>query len=171
MFPIRKQPARHERQTITTSKTKKATKNAATSNAAEANSPEQTYAQKDAVKAAVKAVVDAPKTTPVVVEGPQPVVSGPVMRKKELIDLVVERSGVKKKDAKPVVEATLAILGEALADTRELNLQPLGKVKVRREKLMPNGRVMVTKIRQSVQNNDTSDTPSTPTSDVSEAAE
>ena len=71
------------------------------------------------------------------------------MRKKELIDLVVERSGMKKKDAKPIVEATLAILGEALAEARELNLQPLGKVKVRREKLMPNGRVLVTKIRQS----------------------
>ena len=44
------------------------------------------------------------------------------MRKKELIDLVVERSGLKKKDAKPIIEATLAILGGALADTRELDL-------------------------------------------------
>jgi DNA-binding protein HU-alpha len=152
---------------MTTSKTKKANKKAATSNAAEVNAPEQTYAQKDAVKAAVKAVVEAPKATPVVVEGPQPVVSGPMMRKKELIDLVVERSGIKKKDAKPVVEATLAILGEALADARELNLQPLGKVKVRREKQMPNGRVLVTKIRQSMPNTDTPET----SSDVPEAAE
>jgi nucleoid DNA-binding protein len=152
---------------MTTSKTKKATFKAATSNAAEVKSPEQTFAQKDAVKAAVKAVVEAPITTPVVEgEGPQPVVSGPVMRKKELIDLVVERSGIKKKDAKPVVEATLAILGEALAETRELNLQPLGKVKVRREKLMPNGRVLVTKIRQSMPNTDETDS-----SDMPEAAE
>ena len=50
----------------------------------------------------------------------------------------------------------MEILGEALAETRELNLQPLGKVKVRREKLMPNGRVMVTKIRQSMPNTNTS---------------
>jgi len=42
----------------------------------------------------------------------------------------------------------LAILGEALVEARELNLQPLGEVKVRCEKLMPNGRVLVTKIRQ-----------------------
>ena len=151
---------------MTTSKNNKATSKAATSNAAEVKSPEQTFAQKDAVKAAVKAVVEAPKTTPVVVEGPQPVVSGPVMRKKELIDLVVERSGIKKKDAKPVVEATLAILGEALAETRELNLQPLGKVKVRREKLMPNGRILVTKLRQSMPNTD-----ETVSRDMPEAAE
>ena len=92
---------------------------------------EQTTDQENAVQAVVEAPVPA-SASPVVVEGPQPVVSGPVMRKKELIDLVVERSGLKKKDAKPIVEATLAILGEALAEARELNLQPLGKVKVRR---------------------------------------
>lgn len=154
---------------MTTSKINKTTTKAPTSNATEVKSSEQTFAQKNAVKAAVKAVVKAPKATPVVVDGPQPVVSGPVMRKKELIDLVVERSGIKKKDAKPVVEATLKILGEALAETRELNLQPLGKVKVRREKLMPNGRVMVTKIRQSMPNTNTSD--DTDSNDVSEAAE
>ena len=74
---------------------------------------------------------------------------GPVMRKKELIDQVVKRSGIKKKDAKPVVESLLSVLGEALADNRELVLPPFGKVKVRREKQMPNGRVMVVKVRQS----------------------
>ena len=156
---------------MTTSKIKKATHKAAPSNAEEVKATEQTFAQKGAVSAAVKAVVEAPKATPVVVDGPQPVVSGPVMRKKELIDLVVERSGLKKKDAKPIIEATLAILGEALADTRELNLQPLGKIKVRREKLMPNGRVLVTKIRQSTPNNNTSDTTETDSFDLSEAAE
>ena len=133
---------------MTTKKTTKATKKTAASKAPLVTAPEQTSAQ-EAVSAAVKAVVESPSSTAVVVEGPQPVVSGPEMRKKELIDLVVERSGIKKKDAKPVVEATLAVLGEALADARELNLQPLGKVMVRREKEMPNGRVLVTKIRQS----------------------
>ena len=156
---------------MTTSKIKKATHKAAPSNAEEVKATEQTFAQKGAVSAAVKAVVEAPKATPVVVDGPQPVVSGPVMRKKELIDLVVERSGLKKKDAKPIIEATLAILSEALADTRELNLQPLGKIKVRREKLMLNGRVLVTKIRQSTPNNNTSDTTETDSFDLSEAAE
>ena len=151
---------------MTTKKTTTATKKAATSKAPLVTSTEQTTAQESAVSAAVKAVVESPKAAAVVVEGPQPVVSGPEMRKKELIDLVVERSGIKKKDAKPVVEATLAVLGEALAEARELNLQPLGKVMVRREKEMPNGRVLVTKIRQSLATNGAEDTP-----DVPDAAE
>ncbi|MBQ0805362.1 MAG: HU family DNA-binding protein [Sulfitobacter sp.] len=70
------------------------------------------------------------------------------MRKKELIDAVVERSGVKKKDAKPVVEAMLEILGEALADNRELNLLPMGKFKVVNEKDLGNGKMMRVKVRQ-----------------------
>lgn len=94
----------------------------------------------------------APAATaaPSVVDSPQSVILGPVMRKKELINTVVERSGIKKKDAKPVVEAMLAVLGEALADNRELILPPFGKAKVRREKALPNGRVMVVKVRQTV---------------------
>ncbi len=91
---------------------------------------------------------------PTVVDTPQAVILGPVMRKKELIDAVVERSAIKKKDAKPVVDAMLAILGEALADNRELILPPLGRIKVRREKALPNGRVMVVKVRQSSQTSD-----------------
>jgi len=51
-----------------------------------------------------------------------PVVSEPDLRKKALIDLVVARSGTKKKDAKPVVEAMLAVLGETIGAGRELNL-------------------------------------------------
>ena len=77
-----------------------------------------------------------------------PVADAPVLRKKELIERVVIRSGIKKKDAKPTVEAMLAVLGEALAAGEELNLQPLGKVMVKREKELPNAKVMVCRIRQ-----------------------
>ncbi len=72
----------------------------------------------------------------------------PVLRKKELIERVVARSGIKKKDAKPVIEAMLAVLGEALASGEDLNLQPLGKVMVKRVKEHTNAKVMVTRIRQ-----------------------
>ncbi|MGC1504770.1 MAG: HU family DNA-binding protein [Sulfitobacter sp.] len=72
-----------------------------------------------------------------------------MMRKKELIETVVERSGLKKKDVKPVVEMMLTVLGDAIADNRELNLPPLGRLKIRREKKLPNGRIVVAKIRQS----------------------
>lgn len=75
--------------------------------------------------------------------------SGPEsLRKKHLIDRVVQRSGVKKKDAKPVVEAMLAELGEMLSSGQDLVLPPLGKLHVNREKPVPNGRVLIVKIRQ-----------------------
>ena len=97
-------------------------------------------------EAAKSAVTSQPK--PVVVTDNTLVVSDPALKKKELIDTVVERSGIKKKDAKPVVEAMLAVLGQKLADGRDMNLQPLGKIKINRVKDVQGGRVFVTKIRQ-----------------------
>lgn len=73
---------------------------------------------------------------------------GPVLRKKELVDLVVTHSGMKKKDVKPVVESMLAVLGEALAENREFNLRPFGQLKVRNAREVTNGRMVVAKIRQ-----------------------
>jgi DNA-binding protein HU-alpha len=71
------------------------------------------------------------------------------MRKEQLLDAVAARSGVKRKDVKPVVEAMLEVLGEALGDARELNLKPLGKLKVARIKRVANGRVIQLRLRQS----------------------
>ena len=71
-----------------------------------------------------------------------------MVRKKELIGAVVARSGVKKRDAKPVVEALLAELATALAKGRGLNLPPLGRVKINRTREMENGRVIIVKMRQ-----------------------
>jgi nucleoid DNA-binding protein len=56
---------------------------------------------------------------------------------------------VKKRDAKPVIEAALDVLGEALADSRELILPPLGRFVVRKQRQNPNGRVITLKLRQS----------------------
>lgn len=72
------------------------------------------------------------------------------LRKKELVEAVVERSGIKKKYAKPVVEAMLETLGEALADGREMNLQPMGKLKINRVKQTGNGRIVINRIRQAM---------------------
>ncbi|WP_245723249.1 HU family DNA-binding protein [Lutimaribacter saemankumensis] len=94
-----------------------------------------------------------------------PALTAPEMKKKELIDVVVKRSGIKKKDAKPVVEAMLAVLGEELARGREMNVKPLGKVKINRIKQLPNGRVVMCKLRQN-------DAPATPAKDpLADAAE
>lgn len=85
-----------------------------------------------------------------VVESPKSVIMGPVMRRKQLVDAVVERSGTKKKIAKPVVEAALHVLAEALADNRELALPPLGRVKIRKERKLANARILTIKLRQSL---------------------
>ncbi|CUH80352.1 HU family DNA-binding protein [Tropicibacter naphthalenivorans] len=81
----------------------------------------------------------------------------PELKKRELIEMAVERSGVKKRDAKPAIEAVLAILGEALAEGRELNLQPLGKLKVTRMKKGDNGQIINARVRQP-QTDEISDT-------------
>lgn len=99
-------------------------------------------------KAVPTAAAPVPKT-PVVVETTEPVVSEPAMRKRDLIEAVVIRSGVKKRDAKPVVEALLSVVGEALEEGRELNLPPMGKLKVRRTRKLRNGNVFVTRIRRT----------------------
>lgn len=75
--------------------------------------------------------------------------NGNELRKRELIDLVVARSDVKKKYVKPAVEAMLAIMGEAISEERDLNLQPLGKLKVNRSTDKGNGQVIICKLRRS----------------------
>jgi hypothetical protein len=94
-------------------------------------------------------VSDAVPATPKLVQSSSPAVQGPEMKKRELVDAVVKRSGVKKKDAKQVVEAMLAVLGESLAEARELNLQPLGRLKVTRVKQTNGGQVLICKLRQN----------------------
>jgi DNA-binding protein HU-alpha len=99
-------------------------------------------------KAAAVTPVAAVAVPPKVVRDIAPVVAGPEMKTKDLIDKVVKRAGVKKKDAKTVVEAMLAVLGEALDEGRELVVQPLGRIKVVRVKDTGNGRVLVCRVRQ-----------------------
>ncbi|KAA9008956.1 HU family DNA-binding protein [Histidinibacterium aquaticum] len=92
---------------------------------------------------------DSPETEPtttVVTE--QTVVVGPELKKKAFIDRVVDRCGGKKRDVKPAVEAALEVLGEAIANGEELNLPPLGKVKINRQKEVANAHVYVCKLRR-----------------------
>jgi DNA-binding protein HU-alpha len=71
------------------------------------------------------------------------------LKKKELIDMVVARSGVKKRDAKPAIEAALSILGETLSEGRALNLPGFGKLKVTRMKKGDNGQIINARVRQA----------------------
>ena len=70
------------------------------------------------------------------------------LRKPDLIDQVVTRSTVKKRDAKLAVDSMLGLLAEALARGDELNLPPLGKLRVIKSKDIGGGaQVMTLKLR------------------------
>ena len=100
--------------------------------------------------AAPEPTAAAPKVAPVVVKSAAPTVMTE-MRKEQLLDEVAKRSGAKRKDVKPIVEAALEVMGEALGEGQELNLKPLGKVKIARTKQVANGRVINLRLRQSIQ--------------------
>ncbi|MCW9044226.1 MAG: HU family DNA-binding protein [Pseudopelagicola sp.] len=146
----------------TTTRAKSTTSKAASSTTRKATSS-KTSTAKSAATPRKTASTTAAK--PVVVNEAKPVVAGPELKKKELIDMVVERSGIKKRFAKPTVEAMLAVLGEALDEGRELNLRPFGKMKVQRAKVVSNGKVMNVRVRQPKK------APEAPKVGVADAAE
>lgn len=49
------------------------------------------------------------------------------MNKKELVNLVAEKTGFTKKDSKEAVDAVLAAVEECLVGSGEVNVPPLGK--------------------------------------------
>ena len=71
------------------------------------------------------------------------------MGKRELIDRVVVASGIKKKAAKPVIEAMLKELGDALSRGENLNLQPFGKGIVKSRKDLENAEIVELRLRRS----------------------
>ncbi len=108
-------------------------------------------------KATKPAAKSKAQPAPTLVTVSEPVISAPELKKRDLINLVVERAGIKKKDAKPAIEAALAVLGEALAEGRELNMRPLGKVKVTRMEKKSNGQLIVCRVRQPFETQDADD--------------
>jgi len=71
------------------------------------------------------------------------------LKLKELIEAVVERTGQRKGEARTAVQAALAVMGEALAGGTEVNLPPLGKMKINRTKPTPRGQMMMIKLVQN----------------------
>ncbi|MCA0043621.1 HU family DNA-binding protein [Celeribacter litoreus] len=71
------------------------------------------------------------------------------MNKKDMIAKVAEISGVKRSDAKKAMEATLQILGDTLQEGNGLNVPPLGKMAVNRQKESDGAYVIVAKLRRS----------------------
>lgn len=71
-----------------------------------------------------------------------------VLRKQDLFSRVAAITGAKKSDVKPIVDATLQILGTALAAGDVLALPPLGKAKVNRQTEREFGDVIIIKLRR-----------------------
>lgn len=72
------------------------------------------------------------------------------MKKPELLDAVVARTNLKKRDVKPAVEAALAVIGDALARGEQVNLPPMGKLRVIKAKELGDGaQVLTLKLRTS----------------------
>ncbi len=70
-----------------------------------------------------------------------------ILKKKDFMSRATDRSGIKKADAKAAIDATLAVLAEALANGEEIILPPLGKLKVTREKAHPRGRILMLRLQ------------------------
>lgn len=105
----------------------------------------------------LKTVVPDPVVTPLAkTAAPQtkivnPAVSvpqGEMIKKPEFLDRAVERNDVKKREAKPAIEAALAVPAVSLINGEELNLPPMGKLRVVKSKDVGEGaKVLTLKLR------------------------
>lgn len=92
------------------------------------------------------AAATAPK--PRVVGAATEMKAGEAVKKPEFIDRVIARADLKKKDAKPAIEAALAELADILAKGGELILPPMGKLKAVKIKDIGDGaQVLTLKLR------------------------
>ena len=87
-------------------------------------------------------------STPTIVQAATPVVAKAVIKKPEFLEKAVARTDIKKRDAKPAIEAALAELADLLADGNDLNLPPMGKLKLVKSKDVGDGaKVLTLKLR------------------------
>lgn len=96
--------------------------------------------------------------------------AGPTLRKKDLMERVGAISKAKKKDIKDVIDATLAVLGEAIAKGEGLMLPPLGKARITRQKDVKVGELYIIKLRRGAggKGKTPTDDPEDPLADAAE---
>lgn len=71
-----------------------------------------------------------------------------VLQKRQLLAQVARRTGLRNSDVKPVVEATLSELGEAIAAGMTLALPPLGRARISRRSDNAGGEVITLRLRR-----------------------
>lgn len=72
-----------------------------------------------------------------------------VLKLKELVESAAKAADVKKKTARAVIEATLAIIGQALGEGSDLNLPALGKGHVNRHRNQARAEVLMIKLKRA----------------------
>ncbi|MEM5474855.1 HU family DNA-binding protein [Pacificibacter sp. AS14] len=72
-----------------------------------------------------------------------------VVKKKEFIERVSEASGVRKGMTKKVVDAMLKEMGDIMQEGTEMNLPPLGKLSINRQKEIGNAFILIAKLRRA----------------------
>ena len=65
----------------------------------------------------------------------------PQLRMRDVIERVMDRSGMKKGEARSAIEASMAVLADAIERGEDLDLPDLGKLKLQREKVTDTGGV------------------------------
>jgi len=73
----------------------------------------------------------------------------PIVRRKEMVERIVARAGLKPNAVKHVLDAVLHELGDALSREETLALPPFGKVTVNRRKETENAEILICKIRRN----------------------
>ncbi len=71
------------------------------------------------------------------------------VRRKEFVARVVASSGLKPNAVKSALDAVLREIGDALSSGEALQLQPLGKLSVKRRRDLKNGEMLVCKLRRT----------------------
>ncbi|MEO0484954.1 MAG: HU family DNA-binding protein [Pseudomonadota bacterium] len=112
-----------------------------------------------------------PDTAPVASE--EPGEESQELRKKELVARVAEISGLRKGQVRAAIEATLQVLGEGVAEGKQMNLEPLGKLKVTKERDVGTSNMYVCRLRRKKHSGETGAQTDTPSDEapLAEAAE
>jgi hypothetical protein len=84
------------------------------------------------------------------VEAETPIKVAPVaIRRKEIVARIAASSGVKPNLIKSVLDSVLKELGDALFAGESLNLEPLGKLSVNRQRETEKAKIVICKLRRS----------------------
>nr|WP_111297865.1 DNA-binding protein [Paracoccus saliphilus] len=71
-----------------------------------------------------------------------------VVQKRDFIDRVLAATGARRNEARPIIEATLAQLGQVLSAGQTLAVPPLGRARINLEKDARGGDVITLRLRR-----------------------